>query len=200
MDDVPVDFTAIDFETANASTASACAVGLARVRDGIVVARTAWLIQPPAGHEEFHERNIEIHGIRPEDVLGAPTWSQQLDHIAAFAGADVLVAHNAGFDMSVLRRACAATGDDCPPYRYLCSVQVSRKVYELPSHALPHAAAAAGFTGFRHHDAGADAEASAHIIIDAARRTGVSDVSTLARTVGVSIKRIPQPSSLIAVA
>ena len=31
---VPVDFTAIDFETANASSASACAVGLVRVRGG----------------------------------------------------------------------------------------------------------------------------------------------------------------------
>ena len=36
---VPLDFTAIDFETANSSNASACAVGLARVRDGIRPAR-----------------------------------------------------------------------------------------------------------------------------------------------------------------
>ncbi|HBU41902.1 MAG TPA: DNA polymerase III subunit epsilon, partial [Microbacterium sp.] len=32
-----LDFTAIDFETANSSNASACAVGLARVRDGEIV-------------------------------------------------------------------------------------------------------------------------------------------------------------------
>lgn len=195
-----MDFTAIDFETANASTASACAVGLARVRDGVIVAKTGWLIQPPPGYEEFNERNIEIHGIHPHDVTDAPTWSEQLDLIAAFAGADVLVAHNAGFDMSVLRRACAATGDECPPYRYLCSVQVSRKIYDLPSHALPYSAAEAGFGDFRHHDAGADAEACAHIIIDAARRTGTTDVTALARAVGVSIKRIPQPTGLSAVA
>ncbi len=197
---MPVDFTAIDFETANASTASACAVGLVRVRGGEVVASAGWLIQPPPGHTEFLPRNIEIHGIRPTDVATAPSWSEQLDRIAEFAGADTLVAHNAGFDMSVLRRACAATGDDCPPYRYMCSVQVARRVYELPSYSLPFAAAEAGFTDFQHHDATADALACAHIVIDAARRTGSGDLDSLAAAVGVSLRRIPEPSRLTAVA
>jgi DNA polymerase-3 subunit epsilon len=43
---VALDFTAIDFETANSSSASACAVGLARVRDGRVVETAGWLIKP----------------------------------------------------------------------------------------------------------------------------------------------------------
>ena len=103
---MPLDFTAIDFETANSSNASACAVGLARVRDGEVVATAGWLIRPPAGHDRFFELNTRIHGIREEDVIGAKGWSEQLDDLAAFAGADVLVAHNAGFDMTVIRRAC----------------------------------------------------------------------------------------------
>lgn len=197
---VPLDFTAIDFETANSSSASACAVGMVRVRNGIVVASAGWLIQPPPGHDEFHPRNIEIHGINPEDVANARGWSEQLDDLAAFAGADVLVAHNAGFDMSVLRRACAATGDACPPYRYMCSVHVSRAIYNIPSHSLPYAAAEAGFTGFNHHDATADALACAHIIIDAARRTRSADVATLADRVGVRMSSIPMVETLTAVA
>src|SRR5690606_8511215 len=44
---VPVDFTAIDFETANSSGASACSVGLVKVRDGRVVDRVHWYIRPP---------------------------------------------------------------------------------------------------------------------------------------------------------
>ena len=39
--------TAIDFETANGSPASACAVGLVRIRDGAVVERATWRIRPP---------------------------------------------------------------------------------------------------------------------------------------------------------
>lgn len=186
-----LDFTAIDFETANSSSASACAVGLARVRDGRIVARTGWLIRPPAGHDRFFDLNIGIHGIRPDDVAGAMGWSEQLDDLVAFAGADVLVAHNAGFDMAVMRRACEATGDACPPYRYACSVQVSRRVYQLPSHRLPVVAEAAGFGPFPHHDATADAAACAHIMIDAARRTGAADIAELAAHCGVTIGEIP---------
>jgi DNA polymerase-3 subunit epsilon len=191
-----MDFTAIDFETANSSTASACAVGLVRVRNGTVVATAGWLIQPPPGHDEFHPFNTGIHGIREHDVAGALGWSAQLDDLCAFAGADVLVAHNAGFDMNVLRRACEATDDACPPYRYLCSLQVARKTYTLDSYRLPVVAAEAGFGAFPHHDARADALACAHIVIDAARRAGAVDVASLAESVGVRVSRIAGPDSV----
>lgn len=185
-----LDFTAIDFETANSSTASACAVGMVRVRGGRVVARAGWLIQPPPGHDAFASVNIGIHGIRAEHVVGAKGWSAQLDDLCAFAGADVLVAHNAGFDMNVIRRACEATGDPCPPYRYLCSLQLARRSYELDSYRLPRVAAAAGFSDFAHHDARADAEACAHIVVDAARRHGARDVPTLVAVAGVRISTL----------
>ena len=193
-----LDFTAIDFETANSSSASACAVGLTRVRDGQVVATAGWLIQPPPGHDRFFELNTRIHGLYAEDVIGAATWSEQLGDIAAFAGADILVAHNAGFDMTVLRRACEATGDICPPYRYACSLQVSRKVYDIDSYRLPSVAAAAGFTDFAHHDAAADALACAHIMIDAARRVGAHDIPSMAEILGLRVAQIrvtePEPA------
>lgn len=185
-----MDFTAIDFETANSSNASACAVGLARVRDGRIVATTGWLIRPPAGHDPFFELNTRIHGIRAEDVIGAKGWSEQLHDLTSFAGADVLVAHNAGFDMAVLKRACEATGDDCPPYRYACSLQVARKIYRLESYRLPFVAAEAGFADFPHHNATADAVACAHIMIDAARRVGVDDIEGLAAAAAVRVCQI----------
>ena len=71
---MPLDFTAIDFETANSSAASACSVGLIKVRDGKVVDRAGWLIQPPLGHDHFQEWNVRIHGIQPQDVVGAAGW------------------------------------------------------------------------------------------------------------------------------
>ncbi|MDQ0647635.1 DNA polymerase-3 subunit epsilon [Microbacterium natoriense] len=184
---MPLDFTAIDFETANSSPASACSVGLVRVRDGRVVATAGWLIQPPAGHDEFQEWNVRIHGIQPEDVQTADSWIDQFDRLCAFAGADVLVAHNAGFDVNVLRRASEATGLECPPYRSLCSLQVARKTYDLDSYRLPRAAAAAGFAEFSHHDALADARACAQIVIDSALRAGASDVFALAASLGLRI-------------
>jgi len=187
---VPLDFTAIDVETANSSNAAACAVGLVRVRDGQVVDQTGWLIQPPAPHNVFFEINTRIHGITAADVVNAPTWTEQLAPLAAFAGDDVLVAHNAGFDMAVLKRACEATGDFCPPFRYACTLQVARKVYQLESYRLPFVAAEAGFAEFAHHNATADALACAHVMIDAARRLGVDDLDSLAAAAGVRVLQI----------
>jgi len=192
---VPLDFTAIDFETANSSPASACSVGLVRVRDGEVVATAGWLIQPPPGHDEFQEWNVRIHGIQPTDVLSAATWVDQFDRLCGFAGADVLVAHNAGFDLNVLRRAAEATGMSCPPYRSLCSLQVARKTYQLDSYRLPMAAAAAGFAEFSHHDALADARACAQIVIDAARRHDAPDVFALAETLSLRVTEPAVPAT-----
>ncbi|MEV8250707.1 3'-5' exonuclease [Microbacterium sp. NPDC076768] len=196
---MPLDFTAIDFETANSSPASACSVGLVRVRDGEVVATTGWLIQPPPGHDEFQEWNVRIHGIQPTDVLSAATWVDQFDRLCDFAGADVLVAHNAGFDLNVLRRATEATGQECPPYRSLCSLQVARKTYELDSYRLPSAAAAAGFEEFSHHDALADARACAQIVIDAAARAGATSVFELADALSLRVTApvVPAPAPVL---
>lgn len=185
---MPLDFTAIDFETANASGASACALGAVRVRDGRIVARASWLIRPPAGHDRFLPMNVAIHGIRAADVTDAPTFADRVDRLHAFAGADVLVAHNAGFDLSVLRKTCEALDLPVPPYRALCSVQLARATYDLPSYRLPNAAAAAGVAAFSHHDALADAEACAGIVIDAARRHGASDVVELATLARVKVR------------
>jgi DNA polymerase-3 subunit epsilon len=198
-----LDFTAIDFETANPSNASACAVGLVRVRDGVVVDKTGWLIRPPAGHDVFFVLNTRIHGITADDVVSAESWTDQLPALAAFIGDDVLVAHNAGFDMAVIKRACEATGDVCPPYRYACSLQVARRVYQLESYRLPYVAAEAGFAEFAHHNATADALACAHVMIDAARRVAADDIALLAEYCGVRVSQIstaPAPSVSFAVA
>ena len=190
---MPIDFTAIDFETANSSSASACSVGLVKVRDGVVVDKVGWLIQPPTGHDEFSEWNTRIHGIRADDVVDAFEWHEQFDLIADFAGIDVFVAHNAGFDMGVIKAACAATGLTPPPWSYLCSLQVARKTYSLDSYRLPVAATAAGFDAFSHHDALADAEACAAIVAHAALFHGASDLGELATIASVKVK-VLQPA------
>ena len=187
---VPVDFTAIDFETANSNPSSACSVGLVRVRAGEVVDRAVWLIRPPAAHAEFLPFNMKIHGITPEMVESASTWEEQLESLVGFIGDDTVIAHNASFDMGVIRAACAETVTPTPRLTYMCSVQVSRKTYEIPAHRLPLAAAAAGFGEFSHHEALADAEACAAIISDAAKRHGAADLQALSKATGVKLQKL----------
>ncbi|MET4704891.1 3'-5' exonuclease [Frigoribacterium sp. UYMn621] len=187
---MPLDFTAIDFETANSSNASACSVGLVKVRDGLVVDRVAWFIRPPAGFDHFTEWNTRIHGIMAPDVAEAKLWSEQLADLVAFADDDFLVAHNAGFDMGVISGACRASFVDIPDFRYLCSLQVARKTYTLDSYRLTVAAMAAGFEDFAHHDALADSEACAAIIVHAANRHDASSIEELASITGCRIGAI----------
>lgn len=195
---MPLDFTAIDFETANSSMASACSVGLVKVRDGQVVDRIGWFIRPPVGHDRFVDWNTRIHGITADMVLDAPGWDEQLVDLLAFTGDDHLVAHNAGFDMGVIKAACAATGSAVPTYPYFCSLQIARSTYTLDSYKLPSVASAVGFADFPHHDAVADAEACAAIIIHAADHYGAIDVPELAARAGVRISSIVAPPVAIA--
>ncbi len=195
---MPLDFTSIDFETANGSPASACSVGLVKVRDGQVVDRIGWFIQPPLGHDHFVDWNTRIHGITADMVIGAPDWPAQLLDMMAFTGDDILVAHNAGFDMGVIKAACVATGMAIPSYAYLCSLQVARKTYHLDSYRLPMAAMAAGFEDFPHHDAVADAEACAAIMIHAADRHGAVDLHELAALSGVRVYATVPPAAAVA--
>ncbi len=185
-----LDFTAIDFETANSSSASACSVGMVKVRDGQVVDTANWFIRPPLGYDHFNEWNTRIHGIMAPDVADALLWSEQLPDLVAFAAGDHLVAHNASFDMGVIAAACRASFVEIPAFSYLCSLQVARRTYNLESYRLPVAAMAAGFEDFRHHDALADSEACAAIVVHAARRHDAGSIAELAEASGVRIGSI----------
>mgnify|MGYP001258087320 CR=1 FL=1 len=187
MHGVPVDFTAIDFETANSSGASACSVGLVKVRAGRVVDRAYWLLRPPFPHDEFNEWNVRIHGITAAMVADAPSWAEQLGAFREFAEDDWLVAHNAGFDMGVIAKTCAAFALEVPNHAYLCSLQVARKTYQLESYRLPNAAMAAGFDGFSHHNALDDALACAAIVTHAAGRHDAADLAGLAKVTAVRV-------------
>jgi DNA polymerase-3 subunit epsilon len=160
------------------------------VRDGKVVDREGWLILPPEGHDHFSEWNTRIHGLKAADCADAPRWADQLPRLLEYIDGDALTAHNAGFDMGVIRAACEASDLVVPEFEYLCSLQVARKTYTLDSYRLPMAASAAGFDDFPHHDALADAEACAWIVIDAAKRHGATTLRELGAAAGARISHL----------
>lgn len=176
---MPIDFTAIDFETANGSPASPCAVGLVRVRDGKITDTLSFLIQPPVPNDWFHSGNVKVHGIRPSDVDGAPTAQEAIRMMLAFIGVDTLIAHNASFDVGVLRATAAHIGEPLPQLHYACSLAISRKTYNLESYRLNAVAYAVGHEEFDHHDALADSDACARIILHAANRHGAENLDEL---------------------
>ncbi|WP_197076581.1 exonuclease domain-containing protein [Domibacillus indicus] len=153
-------FTALDFETANASGSSVCSIGLAKVVNG-EIDRTYYSLVNPG--ERFDARNIAVHGIRPEDVQDAPSFADIFDEILAFIGNDPIVAHFAQFDINVLRGTAGKHQLTLPNNPYFCSCMLAKSLLTLPSNKLNVVAGHFNFT-FNHHNALEDAIACAVIV------------------------------------
>ncbi|MEU1696677.1 exonuclease domain-containing protein [Streptomyces hirsutus] len=183
-------WVAIDFETANRNSGSPCAVGMVAVENGVVIDSMSTFIRPPAAHSHFEPFNTRVHGIRSSDVQDAPGWAEALTQIVAFADGRPLVAHNAAFDTRVLREACTAEGLPWPTVTYACSLVVARKTWQQVSHALPACAETIGYQLDDHHEAGADAAASAHVMLAALRHHGVASLDELLQKIQVGFGTI----------
>jgi DNA polymerase-3 subunit epsilon len=174
-----ISFTAIDFETANSNRGSVCAVGLAKVENGRTVDSASWLIRPPAGIDHFDSQNTRIHGIRAADVADALDWHASVLQIAQFMGDDHLVAYNATFDASVMRKASEHLGVSLPGRDFYCAMKLAQEHLELPRHKLPDVAAALSLPAFAHHDAAADAHTCAEVVLAIAARQGLTNTSDI---------------------
>ncbi|MBQ0912364.1 exonuclease domain-containing protein [Streptomyces sp. RM99] len=178
-------WVAIDFETANGHRGSPCAVGLTAVEDGRITERMHTLIQPPAAYRHFDPYNTRIHGIGPSDVETAPSWAEALQQILEFTAGRTLVAHNAAFDLGVLRDACSAEGNPWPTLRYACSLVVSRRTWRLISYALPEVARHVEVPLEEHHQADADADAAAHVMLAAIRHHKAASLDQLLKELNI---------------
>jgi DNA polymerase-3 subunit epsilon len=182
-----LDFAAIDFETANSYRGSACSVGMVRIRDGAIAEKESFLIRHDESLGGFGFHNIQVHGITPQmiDAADAPEWEEALDRIITFIGSDSVVAHNAGFDSSVIRSATELAGLEQPHMSFHCSVNLSRRKYpDSPNHKLNTMAAYLGLGDFKHHDAADDSLISAMICIETAKRFGFDNFEEMMRRNG----------------
>lgn len=180
-----IDFTAIDFETANSYRGSPCSVGMVKVSNGYIVDEFSTLIHPPVGYDHFDSFNTWLHGISAEMVTSAPSWRRALECIVRFTGSEPLVCHNAGFDMSVIRYACAADDVSCPSVDFLCTMVLARRAYRLPSYRLPFVAAECDVDFSHHHVAVSDARCAALVAVALARKQGAQTLAELADSLGI---------------
>jgi DNA polymerase-3 subunit alpha (Gram-positive type) len=161
-------FVAIDFETTGLSGARNEVIEFAAVRifvdpdtlEGEIGLNIASLCKPqkyiPAGI-------TEITGITGGMVRGCPGFEELLPGLMSFLGDDVIVAHNAPFDLSFLLSYCERAGI---PFGNpaLCTLSAARKLCpKLPSYSLAGVAGHLGVAGGQWHRALGDAMATAEI-------------------------------------
>lgn len=158
-------FVAIDFETADHGPDSACAVGLVRVSGNRTVKRKHYLIRPPRPSFFF----TPVHGITWEHVRRQPTFEELWPKIwSLLLGADFIASHNVSFDRRVLESCCRAAKIETPDIRYVCTMKLARRVWDIRPTSLSIVSRYLGML-VTHHDALSDAEACAGIVVAALR-------------------------------
>lgn len=142
------DFVAIDFETAKAL--DPCQIGMAIVRNGEIVQTINHLIQPVGN--EYQRQAIAIHHITPKMTVNAPSFPEVWEKIKAHFDNAYIVAHNADFDISVLRATLEHYGLPMPHIAgYICTCEINNH------ENLELACARYGITLTKHHDGEDDA-------------------------------------------
>lgn len=160
-------------------------MGAVLLEEGRIVDRFYSLVKPHASCDTFSSFNTSIHGIRKKDVKDSPEFDEVYRALLPMMEGAALVAHNAPFDMGVLRGALALYGIPCPDAPYLCTVKLSRKIFpELANHKLNTVSAYMEFE-FRHHRADEDAEACAQILMAGMRKYGTLSLDALSEASGV---------------
>ena len=182
--------TSLDFETANYSRVSICAAGLAVFENGELAESPYWLVRPPKGKGWFREDFTEIHGLTHLDVLEAPEFSAIApEFLARLNRSDLVIAHNAAFDIEHLRATLDHFGLPQPKFDYVCTCHLARRVWpDLPSHSLK-ALTAHIVHDFHHHHAQADAEAAGRVLLSMMKYSNAITPHELLHKAGMEPKR-----------
>lgn len=185
-----VKIVALDFELANKDYLSACALGIVVYEDGEIIFEKGYLIKPVQGFDVFIEEFINIHHIHPQDVENALSFDQIFERIHVHFQNAVLIAHNAEFDMGILRRLLAHYNIRPFTMQYACTVQLSRKLFvHLKNHRLNTVAEAMNVS-LDHHQAHSDAKACMHIALYGLAKTRVESIENLCLITNVKLKKM----------
>lgn len=118
-----MNFTAIDFETANNTRHSICQIGICRVENGVLVYKQSLLVQPPKN--DYSHCNIAIHGISPDLTQNKPFFPEVWNDIKHHFHDQLIVAHNTDFDLDCLSKTLEYYSIEFPNIESECTYKIS---------------------------------------------------------------------------
>ena len=138
------------------------AIGICVVEGRQIEKQYFSLVNPEQPFDWF---NTRLTGISEESVSGAPTFPQLWRQIEPVTSSGILVAHNASFDMQVLRKCLHDYGITWKPrVQGLCTVLMGRSLKPGISHRLNDMCEYYGIC-LEHHQADSDSRACAEILL-----------------------------------
>ena len=155
-------YIVFDVETPNRYNNRMSAIGITAVEDGKVSDSFFSYVNPEQPFDYF---NTQLTGISEATVAGAPTFPELWARIEPLMSSGILVAHNAVFDLGVLKHCLQDYGIPWKSTaRYCCTVQMGRRLVPGISHRLN---VMCDYYGLRlnHHQADSDSHACAEILL-----------------------------------
>ena len=181
-----MNFVAIDFETANEKRTSACSIGIVEVKNGEIINTEHIFFKPFPNYFT----NTWIHGITEDDVENELSFPEKWDRIKHYFEDRLIIAHNASFDVSVLKYILSESGIEYPKIKYVCTYRLSEQVIlDLPNYKLSTLAKHFDFE-LKHHEALSDSIVCAQLGIKLLNIKNKSCLIELSEEAGFAIGKL----------
>ena len=155
-------YIVFDVETPNHFNDRMSAIGISVVEGNQIIDEFFSYVNP---EEPFDDFNTDLTGISAATVADAPSFPELWATIAPLFSSGILVAHNAQFDLTVLRKCLSAYGIKWKAeVEYTCTVQIGRRILPRQSHKLNEMCDYYGIS-LDHHQADSDSHAAAEILL-----------------------------------
>ena len=155
-------YIAFDVETPNRLNSRMSAIGISVVENGVITEEFFSYVNPESSFDRF---NTQLTGIDARTVADAPTFPEVWRSIAPLMSSGILAAHNAVFDLGVLKKCLQAYGIPWKAaVKYCCTVQMGRRLVPGISHSLDVMCSHYGIA-LDHHQADSDSHACAEILL-----------------------------------
>ena len=188
--DAPINgrYIIFDLETTglSAATERIIEIGAVKVENGEILESFDLFVDP---EKAITPEITRLTSITNEMVAGAPKEADALEQFFRFCdGCDILVAHNADFDMGFLRAAIRRCGREEDPVQ-IDTLVMARAMYpELKKHKLDTIAERLGVTQKHHHRADDDARVLAEIFLKMVQKlvenAGITKVMDINHSMG----------------
>ena len=153
-------YVALDVETPNRYNNRMSAIGLAVIENGEITDQFFSYVNPETFFDDF---NTRLTGISAAAVADAPTFPELWRRLEPILSSGILLAHNAVFDLGVLKKCLQDYGIFwLPSVKYSCTVQMGRTLLPKISHKLDALCTYYGIP-LNHHQADSDCLACAEI-------------------------------------
>ena len=186
-----MNFVSIDFETANNSLYSACAIGAVAHQNLEITKEESYLIKPPMLHRKLNEENYNIHKIKYSSYIKADrffeVWRKLEKKIDSFNDSEtIFICFNAIFDLSVLLNLLKKYKIDIN-YKFYDPMEIEKNIwsdkesYSLKNLCIDHN------IELDHHNPLSDAKAGGQLAIAQMKELKVNSLSEVIDKLNLNI-------------